>query len=58
MTGAYTVDALLAGQFGTFVDALQHLVLPAVVLGSFFLGLLARIARALGVDRALDRRYP
>ena len=46
VTGAYTVDSLLAGQFTTFLDALQHLLLPAMVLGSFFLGLLARIARA------------
>ncbi|MFD6517710.1 ABC transporter permease [Rhodococcus sp. NPDC060176] len=46
ITGAYTVDALLTGQWGTFVNAVQHLILPALVLGSYFLGLIARITRA------------
>jgi peptide/nickel transport system permease protein len=46
ITGAYTVDALLTGNWSTFMNAAQHLVLPAFVLGSYFLGLLARIARA------------
>ena len=28
----YTLDALLTGQWGTLLDAAQHLVLPAVTL--------------------------
>jgi peptide/nickel transport system permease protein len=50
VTGLYTVDALLHGQFSVFVDALWHLVLPAAVLGSYFLGLLTRITRASLLD--------
>lgn len=46
ITGAYTVDALLTGQWETLANAMQHLVMPALVLGSFFLGLIARITRA------------
>jgi peptide/nickel transport system permease protein len=46
VTGAYTVDALLSGQWSVFADALYHLILPSIVLGLFFLGLLARITRA------------
>jgi peptide/nickel transport system permease protein len=50
VTGLYTVDSLLAGQFATFQNALWHLVLPAIVLGSYFLGLLTRITRASLLD--------
>lgn len=46
VTGAYTIDALLAGQWSVFFSAAEHVVLPALVLGAFFLGLLARITRA------------
>lgn len=38
VTGFYTIDSLLAGQWSGFVDALQHLVLPA---GAIVLSLLA-----------------
>lgn len=50
VTGAYTIDALLAGQWSVFVDATSHLLLPAITLGSFFVGLLARITRASMLD--------
>jgi peptide/nickel transport system permease protein len=46
VTGLYTVDALIDGEYATFWNALWHLVLPAMVLGSYFLGLLLRITRA------------
>ncbi|WP_153502619.1 ABC transporter permease [Cumulibacter manganitolerans] len=46
ITGMYTVDALLTGRFATLGNALGHILLPAAVLGLFFLGLLARITRA------------
>lgn len=49
-TGLYTVDALLHGQWGTFQDAATHLLLPSVVLGMFFLGLIARMTRASLLD--------
>ncbi len=46
VTGAYTVDALIAGDFDVFRAALAQLVLPAVSLGLFALAPIARITRA------------
>jgi peptide/nickel transport system permease protein len=45
VTGAYTVDSLLAGQLYTFRDAATHLVLPVTTLALGVLGVTARIAR-------------
>jgi ABC-type dipeptide/oligopeptide/nickel transport system permease component len=45
-TGLYSIDALLAGQWGTFVQALHHLVLPALVLAAFNVSLLTRYTRS------------
>jgi peptide/nickel transport system permease protein len=45
-TGLYTIDALLAGQWGLFGQALHHLVLPALVLAAFSVGLLTRYTRS------------
>lgn len=50
ITGAYTVDSLLSGDPIAFWDSLQHLILPALVLGAFFLGLVARMFRASMLD--------
>jgi peptide/nickel transport system permease protein len=56
VTGMYTVDALIAGQFGTFLDALHHLVLPAFVLGWSVTGIISRLVRASMLD-ALNQDY-
>ncbi len=45
-TGFMTVDALLSDQPGAFLDALRHLVLPAIVLGTVPLGVVARMTRS------------
>ena len=45
-SGLYTIDALLAGQWGLLVQALHHLVLPALVLAAFSVGLLTRYTRS------------
>jgi peptide/nickel transport system permease protein len=55
VTGLYTVDALLAGQWATLRDAAWHLVLPSLVLGLYVSGIIARITRSsllevLGTD--------
>ena len=39
-TGLYTIDALLDGDWGLFVQALHHLLLPALVLAAFNVSLL------------------
>jgi len=45
-TGLYTIDALLAGQWALFGQALHHLVLPALVLAAFNVSLLTRYTRS------------
>jgi peptide/nickel transport system permease protein len=50
ITGLYTVDSLLAGQWGTFWLALQHLVLPVISLTIFNLPIIARLTRASMLD--------
>jgi ABC-type dipeptide/oligopeptide/nickel transport system permease component len=45
-TGLYTIDALLAGQWELFVQALHHLLLPALVLAAFNVSLLTRYTRS------------
>jgi peptide/nickel transport system permease protein len=56
VTGLYTVDALLAGQPGVFLDALSHLVLPGLVLTLYTVGLLVRFARSAILD-VLNQDY-
>ena len=46
VTGLYTIDAALAGNFGLFTQALHHLVLPALVLAAFNVSLLTRFTRS------------
>jgi ABC-type dipeptide/oligopeptide/nickel transport system permease component len=46
ITGLYTVDALLSGHPGTFLDALWHLALPAITLGLAPMAFLTRLLRA------------
>lgn len=55
-TGMYTFDALVAGQWSTFSDAARHLVLPAVVLALFNIGLLTRYTRS-AVLEVLENDY-
>ncbi len=46
ITRMYTLDALLAGRLGTFWEALEHLVLPAVALGVSSFSFVVRLLRA------------
>jgi peptide/nickel transport system permease protein len=46
VTGLFTIDALLDGDFSLFVQALHHLVLPALVLAAFNVSLLTRFTRS------------
>jgi peptide/nickel transport system permease protein len=46
VTGLFTVDALLAGNWSLFVNALRHLMLPSLVLAVYTVGLLTRFTRA------------
>lgn len=46
VTGLFTVDSLIHGQFGTFANAVWHLLLPAVTLAIVVIAPLVRITRA------------
>lgn len=50
VTNFMTIDALLAGEPGGFVDALRHLILPGLALGTIPLAVIMRITRASVVD--------
>jgi len=50
VTGLMTVDTLLVGDLGAFVDALKHIIMPAVSLAIPALGQEARITRATMSD--------
>jgi ABC-type dipeptide/oligopeptide/nickel transport system permease component len=46
VTHMYTLDALLAGKFGTFWSAIEHLILPGVALGLSSFSFIVRLLRA------------
>ena len=45
-TGFFTIDAMLQGEWATAADAARHLVLPALVLALYNIGLLTRYTRS------------
>jgi peptide/nickel transport system permease protein len=50
VTNFMTVDALIAGQPAGVLDALRHLILPALALGTIPLAVIMRITRASVID--------
>ena len=49
-TNFYVLDAIITHDWGTLVDVLKHLVLPAMALGTIPLAIVARITRAAVLD--------
>ena len=49
-TGFFTIDAMLQGEWATAADAARHLVLPALVLALYNIGLLTRYTRTAVLD--------
>jgi peptide/nickel transport system permease protein len=49
-TNFYVLDALLAADVEAFWDAIEHLILPAIALGTIPLAIIARITRAAVLD--------
>jgi peptide/nickel transport system permease protein len=49
-TNFYILDAIIAGDPEAFWDCIQHLILPAIALGSIPLAIVARITRAATLD--------
>jgi peptide/nickel transport system permease protein len=56
ITGMYTLDSLLTGNFEVFFSALKHLILPAIALSNINLAVLARITRSSMLD-VLQENY-
>jgi peptide/nickel transport system permease protein len=56
VTGLYTVDAALAGQWNVFASAVDHLILPTLVLALYTIGLLTRFTRS-AVLEVLSQDY-
>ena len=56
VTGLYVIDSLLAGQVGSTMDALRHLLLPALCLSLTVVIPVARIVRASMLN-ALSQEY-
>jgi dipeptide transport system permease protein len=46
VTGFLLIDTLLSDQEGSFLSAVQHLILPAIVLGTIPLAVVARMTRS------------
>jgi len=46
VTGFMLIDSLLSGQKGAFTSAISHLILPAIVLGTIPLAVIARQTRS------------
>ena len=49
-TGFVLIDAILDGNWPLFIDGIQHLILPAIALGSIPMAIIARITRASVLD--------
>jgi peptide/nickel transport system permease protein len=56
VTGFFTIDALLIGDWVTLRSAASHLVLPGLVLASSVMGLVTRVTRSSMLD-ALSQDY-
>ncbi len=50
VTGFYVIDSLLEGNPAKAFDALQHLILPGLVLAAFTMGLITRTTRSNLLD--------
>ncbi len=46
ITGLFTIDSLLTGNWAAFVSSIQHLILPSFALAFLILGLMSRLVRA------------
>ena len=52
ITGFTIIDAILSGDPAVVIDALQHLILPAIALGTIPFAIITRITRASVLDVA------
>jgi len=50
ITGFTIIDSILSGDIAVVIDALQHLILPAIALGTIPFAIITRITRASVLD--------
>ena len=50
ITGLYLIDSLLVKDYEAFWDALKHLILPAVALGTIPMAIIARMTRSSMIE--------
>jgi len=50
VTGLFLVDSLIAQDYEAFWDALKHLILPAIALGTIPMAIIARMTRASMIE--------
>ncbi|WQD81208.1 ABC transporter permease [Paraburkholderia kururiensis] len=55
-TGSLLIDALIAGEWDVFFNALSHIVLPAAILGYYSVAYLSRMTRSFMLDQ-LSQEY-
>ncbi|AGK61239.1 ABC-type dipeptide/oligopeptide/nickel transport systems, permease component [Archaeoglobus sulfaticallidus PM70-1] len=56
ITGLYLVDSLITGNIPVFVNALHHIILPALTLAMYPVGLITRQVRSMMVE-VLQENY-
>jgi len=56
ITGLITVDALIAGEYDIFWNAISHLILPASLLGYYSLAYISRMTRSFMLEQ-LSQEY-
>jgi len=56
ITGFYTIDTLISGNFDMFASAVSHLILPTVTLGLYSTAIIARMTRS-AVLETLEQDY-
>lgn len=50
ITGLYLIDSLITGDMRTFVDSLEHLILPASALAMYSMAIITRMTRSSMLD--------
>lgn len=56
VTGIILIDSAMAGEWDIFWDAVSHLILPSLILGTFALAYIARMTRSFMLDQ-LSQEY-
>jgi peptide/nickel transport system permease protein len=50
LSGMYTLNSLVTGQWSVLADSLRHLILPAIALGTIPMAIIARMTRSSLLD--------